>query len=1111
MKRERILSFLILSLCLLFSTVSFAKDTDIYMASGEGVEPNILIIFDTSRSMRVDTIPTRTYDPNTTYDPIAVPADGKVYRYKTTWPRGWVWFADSIAAVPCLTARDQLSTTGQYTGYTSSNCKSSYYQLQTANRRNYEASGGDENEYKIRIAKDVIKELLDETTGISGVRVGLMLFNNIVDDHTVHGWGGEENAHGGYIPENCEIKSLTSSHRTTLKDKIESIYADSYTPLAESLYEAGIYFKGGVDPSPPNNDHHGYFNPDKIYTSPIEFSCQKNYVIIMTDGDPTRDDGYRPGDSEGAEGSDAEAHHHVLWSVIGDRDGDGFEPGGANRKHYFYPAPPAAGSDYGGTDYLDDVAKYLYDTDLRTDLTGTQNIITYTIGFATTPQHDLLGRTATLGGGEYYTANNTAELKTVFQHVIGQIMETCSSFVAPIVPVSRMEKETAGDKIYLALFQPNNDLMWSGNIKRFGVVQSGADLGQIVDKDNVLALDSYGQIKDTAASHWPTDVPECRNVPDGSDVEKGGVGAKLKTRASARNIYTFQGSNIALYDSSNAFDIAHISAAMLGVGTDTARDALVNFVHGLDAYDEDRDSDTTEKRNWLLGSFLHSRPYIIHYPDMAHPDLSKSYIFAGSNDGMLHAFDDSDGSETWAFIPPNLLGNLQALNADVNAVFVDGSAKAYIEYNSDGEVQKAILIFGERRGGNRYYALNVTTPTSPEFLWEISPDGRLYLANPIDPTAGYQQLGQTWSSPTIGKVACQEGASHCINVSATDHVGERWVAFISGGYDENQDNNPVIVSDTAGMAVYVVDVLDGSLVKRFSVSEYPVGSTYPMTYSIPSDIAKVDTDGDGKVNRLYVGDMGGQMWRFDIDNPNPASWTARIIFRSNPGNDLTTGRKIFYPPDITLEKGNYEMLSFGTGDREHPDEVDVLNRIYALKDKSSIETMPILTESNLVDVTIDELQAEGTTQVRKDEILSALDAAYGWLIKLNLYSGEKSLATPVVFYKVAYFTTFNPTATGDPCQAGFGTARLYAVDYITGNAVFNYDLTNDTFDAEGERVVALRRTDRSLGIGTAIPSGVIITFIGGTAVAYIGVGGGVNVPDLTTTRSVVPMTWKIVF
>jgi type IV pilus assembly protein PilY1 len=1117
-------------LFLLFPTGLLAKDTDIYMATGEGVQPNILIILDSSISMD-DEIPTRQYSKTTVYPGTYLTT--KVYKYSSP---NWVLFGatadlSDIADIPvkCTTAITALTDNHFATGvYTALNTRSPYKcdqnskNLRMGNYLNYMDSGGDLSRKKIDISKDTLIELLDS---VGEVRVGLMVFNSLVSDSSVHGYSFDKNAHGGKVI--SQVKSLTTpethpgtgastTHKEVLKywlrkgthDKCEDegdpdhfICPDSYTPLAETLYEAGIYFKGGVNPP---TDNHGYFNPTQTYTSPIEYSCQKSYVILMSDGDPTLDDGYRPGDSCAGQGTDVEAHHHIFWDVVGDRDGDRREPmcrttDPSSCDYHDRVDYTVYGSDMGGTDWLDDVAKYLHDTDHRSDLTGTQNITTYTIGFAVTPQHDLLGRTAdaTHGGGKYFTASDAAELADAFQTIVGEIMEQTTSFVAPIVPVSRMEKETAGDRLYLALFQPSSEKAWSGNIKKFGVSQSGTTIGQIIDSNSVAALDSYGQILDSATSYWPTDVP------DGSNVEKGGVGAKLKTRATARNIYTYKGAVTGLTNVVNAFDAAHVSKEELGVATDTDRDNLINFVHGLDAYDADADGNFTEKRSWILGSFLHSRPLIIHYGNEAD---SQSVIYAGANDGMLHAFDDSDGSELWAFIPPNLLGSLQGMLADVNTVLMDGSAKAYISRNSDGTVAKAILMFGERRGGNRYYALNVTTPDAPTFLWDIGPDGRRYLANPRDLATEYQQMGQTWSSPNVGKVACKVGAPNCINVSGS--VGERWVAFISGGYDTNQDNNPVVLSDTLGRAVYIVDVLDGSLVKRFSVVEYPAGSTYPMLYSIPSDISRVDTDGDGKVNTLYVGDMGGQMWRFSVEDPDPSNWTGRIIFQANPGcsPDASTGRKIFYPPDVTLETssaGPYEMLIFGTGDREHPDEEAIVNRIYALKDKSAIETMAILTECNLYDVTTGELQAADTTQARKDEIQTQLNTAYGWLIKLG--TGEKSLAVPVVFFKVAYLTTFSPTGTGDPCQAGFGTARMYGLSYTNGNAAFNFDLSNDTSG------IAIRATDRSEVIGTAIPSGVIITFIRGAAVAYTGVGGGVDMPRLTTTKSLVPVNWRIVF
>jgi type IV pilus assembly protein PilY1 len=473
---------------------------------------------------------------------------------------------------------------------------------------------------------------------------------------------------------------------------------------------------------------------------------------------------------------------------------------------------------------------------------------------------------------------------------------------------------------------------------------------------------------------------------------------------------------------------------------------------------------------------------------------------------MLHAFDDSDGRELWGFIPPNLLNKLQALHADVIENYVDGSPRAFLTYDSDGDITQAILIFGERRGGNRYYALDVTDPDSPQFLWEINSAQRVFQIT-ITNTTDYQRIGQTWAAPMVGKIACQEGSSHCVNVSPTTHVGERWVTFLGGGFDTNHDNDPVTLPDTMGTAVFVVDVLDGTLVKRFSNAEIA-----DMTNAIPSDVTRVDTDGNGKVDRLYVGDLGGRMWRFDLCDPNPsdptpctpdpANWTAKIIFKANPG--ASDRRKIFYPPDVTLERdttGDYERLFFGTGDREAPKETTVINRLYSVKDKFTVSegvytpSSP-LEETDLLNVTAG------------DPDITELRTKSGWYITLE-NTGEKSLANPVVFYKIAYFTTFTPTGEvieGDPCYVGEGDARLYAVRYDTGNAVFaNFDLTGDPSGT------ILTKSDRSIVMGTAIPSGVIITFIGGKAVAYAGVGGGVFAPQLGDTSPLVPMTWRIVF
>ncbi len=1010
---------------LLFSLLAatcFANDTDLYTASGAGVEPNILIMFDNSGSMN-DPAPAYVYDPGTTYPPDSNNyGAGKVY-YKSG--ATWILFKDSIASVTCSTARSRLSSYGHYEGYNKSPCNGKYATLDVGDYLNFLANiggAGNENKPKLTIAKQVITEFVNT---VQGVRLGVMVFNPAINN----------NSEGGHIQ--SWITGLDDAGKAQLTSDINAIVAETWTPLAETLYESGLYFKGG--PS--------YFNKGVNYISPIQYHCQNNYVIIITDGISTQD------------------KNSILASAIGDQDKDGREPGGAHQVSY---------AD-NGTDYLDDVAKYLYDNDLRSDLDGKQNITTYTIGFTTSS--DLLERTATQGHGKFYYCEDSLALATSFQNIVNEILEKSSSFVAPIVPVSRLEKTTAGDKIYLAFFKPKNGEAWSGNIKKFGVAQTddagkGIHVGDILDANGNLALDSTGQFYSTAKSYW-TSISM-----DGGDVEKGGVGEVLLNRSSARNIYTYLGTNADLTHSSNAFALtnASITPDSLGVGTGNTvgRNNLINFVTGIDAYDDNTNGNTTEKRDWILGAFLHSRPFVVQY-------ATRTVVYGGSNDGMLHAFDDSDGSELWGFIPYELLNTLQALHSDVLSYFVDGSPKCYLAYDSNGNLTQAILIFGERRGGNRYYALDITNPLVPKFLWKIGPD-----------VADYAEMGQSWSSPMLGTI--DDGTP-----------SGKPVVFIGGGYDDNQDNESTpLPPDSKGRAIYVVNVLDGSRVWRYSQAENSA-----MSYSIPSDIARLDVDGDGKIDRLYAGDMGGRMWRFDLVGSDTTKWVGKIIFKSNP-DGATALRKIFYPPDVTLENDgvDYEMFVFGTGDREHPKETTIINRLYAVKDKNLTDKTPPTpyVEADLVNVTNDLLQTGNDKQ--KSDILQDLKTKSGWYITFDPSSGEKSLAPPVVFYKIAYFTTFSPTFGGvsDPCFVGEGTARLYALQYTNGLAILNLDVTNDV---SGNTVLA--QSDRSKIIGTAIPSGVIVTFIGGQAVAYVGVGGGVFTPELASTKSLIPIYWRIVY
>jgi len=1023
-RRAALLSLLVTALVVAFSGASIlAGDIDIYTNNGEGVEPNILIIFDNSGSMNEE-IQVSFYDPSVTYaDHLGVDPDAVYYYRRGSWDN---LFKPSTADIPCNRARNALENQGFFNGRirwngVCSGRKRRY--LRTGNYRNYLVEiGGSESRRKLDIAKEVVGQFV---MGTFGVRMGAMVFNESEGGRIHH---DTVNNYHTFIRDMGEDETDPAyANRLALRDALLAIDAETWTPLAETLYEAGLYFRGEAS----------YFNPGVTYTSPITHWCQKNYVIIITDGESTKD------------------RNTILTTIgqDGDTDGDGHEPGGADEVSY----------EYEGSDYLDDVAKYLYDADLS-DLQDRQNVITYTIGFSIDTQ--LLKDTAENGHGAYYTSNNARELSSVLQRIVQEILETSSSFTAPVVPISQMERTTSGSSIYLALFKPSEDAFWKGNIKKFSIATEDAgDIhrGDVLDVNGSKATDDEGRILDGAVSFWGS------SDPDGGEADQGGVGEVLLDRTTPRQLYTYLGFTTDLTHPANAFTGANITPDMLGLDpADTdGRDKIIDFVYGYDAYDEDGDLDFSEKRHWILGSFLHSRPVVVHY------DQVTSVIFAGANDGMLHAFLDSDGSELWGFIPPDVLGKLKGLSGTTLEYFVDGAPRAVvIDNDMDGVIEpgspdndRVILVFGERRGGSHYYGLDVTYPTAPVLLWDIFPEAG----------GDFEEMGQTWSTPVAGKV----------------RVGseERMVVFIGGGYDTNQDDDPVVGSDLAGRAVYGVDLFDGTLVWKYTFGDDP-----DMAYCIPSEVVALSTDEDpeGRIDRLYVGDTGGQMWRFDISDPDPANWTGTMIF-----DDSASGRKIFYPPDVVIEQ-NYEMLFWGTGDRANPKNESIINRIYALKDTDPLAP---LTEADLVDVTANLVQ-DGTDQQRTDT-LEALNTHQGWYINLQDNAGEKVLAPGVVYFGVVYLTSFTPTAGSavDPCYVGEGTARLYALNYKTAAAVLNFDTTNDTLD----------KNDRSKIIGSAIPSGVVIAIIRGMGTSYIGVGGGIFTSDVINRAAITRMYWRQLF
>jgi type IV pilus assembly protein PilY1 len=384
----------------------------------------------------------------------------------------------------------------------------------------------------------------------------------------------------------------------------------------------------------------------------------------------------------------------------------------------------------------------------------------------------------------------------------------------------------------------------------------------------------------------------------------------------------------------------------------------------------------------------------------------------GTNDGMLHAFlsgtynsstglyDSGTGEELFGFIPYSLLGNLKDfVPGDISShgYYVDSSprvADVWIDSNADGTKQslewRTVLISGYRKGGNNYFALDITDPPTntnysnfPQVLWEYSD-----AAN----------VGETWSEPFIGKVRIQE--------PSWTGPRDRWVAIFGGG--------------VSGASLVVLDIATGTALTTFTT-----GIDNPIVAS-----PTVVLDGNGYIKFAYAVDLDGSLYKFDFRTTGLRSngfsdWLMKKIFQASAGQPAYHRVE---PASIT-ESSRY--LFFGTGNQDSPVSDGGTGKFYGVIDTDSFWPGSPLVESSLEDLSLYITSSNGGTPTQ-----------YGWLIDLSsvpstasdsyTHAAEKVLSDPVVFYNNVFFTTFTPSAA-NPCSGG-GIARVYGLDMMNAGA-----------------------------------------------------------------------------
>lgn len=823
-----------------------------------------------------------------------------------------------------------------------------------------------------------------------------MTRNEIVKTVTKNVIGSINNANVGFMrfhysqggPVSHAIKDLDSNRDDAIAF-VDSLPASGYTPLSETMYEAALYWHG----LPVHYGGSSSTDPDAIagwdpltYERPAEYACSKNFIVLLTDGAPTRDiDAYD---------RVPELPGYTTAMGRGDCSGSSWEDGAC----------------------LDDVAEYLYKQDINSELDGEQYVTTYTIGF--TVDLEILEDTARSSGGEYYLAEDVKSLTKALTEIITSIFDDDISFAAPAVPVDSFNRTQHLNDLYMPTFRASTRMHWPGNLKKYRVAN-----GVILDSlDNVAVDDRTGFIADDALSFW-TEGSE----PDGANVHLGGAASKLPDPAN-RNVYAnLSGSDLSAttnhISSANAGSIDPALLGLTGADAEPTKAELIDWIRGADLADIDNDPFTNVRRQ--MGDTLHSQPAVVVYGG-GDPLVMDVVVFSATNDGQLHAVNANTGEELWTFIPREFLPNTLDLYFDDVIDFkhygIDGDiVPVVLDRNGDGRIERAAddfvyLIFGMRRGGNSYYALDVTDKTAPTLKW----------------IRNYPQFGQTWSPPVPARVIIDDPAANEV-----DHT----VLILGAGYDTTHDQagHPA-TPDAEGAGIFILDLESGAELWRAGRDIDADLQLVGMTRSIPTGVRVLDVNGDHFADRMYAADLGGQVWRFDIrQNRTPANLVAGGVIAQFGAEgtgleDPANTRRFFATPDIAMfmddhTNQRYMAVNVGSGYRAHPLDESAADRFYSLRDPDvfnqlsqlQYDTYEIAYDDDLVNVA-------GRTSVT----IGANDR--GW--KFVLPPSEKVLAESRTFDDSVYFVSFEPQAqSDDPCRAGLSRNKLYRVSVSNGDPV----------------------------------------------------------------------------
>ncbi len=1014
-----------------------------------------------------------------------------------------------------------------------------------------------------------------------------------VNTETYNGQGGGKNktipnVQGGKVVVPCGYNTV-SDIVTKIANNLPLTPA---TPIAESLWTATGYFKqdtsaaNSVGPNytglsyPVSDAADPYNYADNPAASKRRLSCAKSFVITITDGEPTQDQG-------------------IASSIITEdsiyTDDEGPVPRWADNTttvsgyllNSFWDQTYLKGSHY-----VDDVALYgraaansyrdLKPDNTNPDLPGEQYLTHYFIflnldGKGSPDARRLLnwpntgtkspnpvdptdhpgaGGAARNGGfidgngnflpdrqdeydsdtdgdnDTFYEAKDGYQLEAALANAVYTAFKRASSGTAASLVVNTGDGEGA---VYQAYFYPEkieNDGIrkWLGYIyalfvDKFGNLWDAS--GNIIRIDysaaNGIEVYKCADLNGDGQNISCNSSPE----PDGLEsIEPIWDGGRWLWGADPADRYIFTTTDgttgIDFIDTANSSDLSELRAYLRADDNDNYQETknIINWISGDDLTGKTDSghpdgyrqrsitltiNGTTSTNVWKLGDIVYSSPTAVGRPmenyDLLYGDASytkfrrsqvkrRQMVYAGANDGMLHAFNagcydetnhvivndcpidnpnqpkpDTLGREIWAFIPRGLLPHLKWLTDPeyTHVYYVDLKPKitdVQIFDCSDhtgknpvtGKCWGTILIGGFRYGGKKidwtsggekyrtspeYFALDITDPLKPKLLWTFS-----------DP-----DLGLSMSYPAVAK------------------IGNEWYAVFGSGatdYDATSDltefqNGNVFVLDISAGNYGVIK--DTEWVEDKTFRKIPTNT--PNTFM--SNPITVDVDIDYDVDVIYIGgnylDNNGNpnaiMYRITTD-PVLSQWKLSSLGNINAiAGTRDDVKRITSAPSAAMDDMTNLWVYFGTGqflgasDKNHTG----TGAFYAIKDGCWDGTCA-KAFSNLYDASDINICVGGNTCAAGSKFnVVESDAAKedGWVLYFKqrgeaqdftgrgiVRSGERSLSKPLVLGGLVTWGTYIPGI--DECTSGSGENHAYSVYYKTGTAYKDY-----VFDEQKEQ------------------------------------------------------------